>query len=811
MIENKINNGWKFWIDHNAFALIWSTPEFAKEVQIPHDAMLVTPSYMESGNKGNTGYRDGDIYNYLYSLDIPSDYVDKTVKLKFEGVYMNAFVYINGELAGKCPYGYSTFYVNLDGFLKYGESNEIRVIVRNGAMANSRWYSGGGIYRDVYLLVSDLTFIKEDGVQIITETATAENATVVIATEIHNRKHSTAICRLKTVIQDKKGTMVAQEDIPVTLFEQEIRRVSSRIAIDCPNLWSAETPNVYTCYSQLYNENDVIDENKTSFGIRTLNVDARNGLRVNGKNVNLRGACIHHDSGLLGAATYEDAQYRQIELLKKAGFNAIRMSHQPVAQPMLRACDELGMYIMDETFDMWTRCKSDYDYGMSFSEWWEKDVEAMVQKDFNHPSVILYSIGNEIPEIAGNHGIRLAQKIVEKIKSLDRTRFTLASINGVFASGDVIDVIVKDVVADLKSQGKIEGDVNSFMTLMEKYMDDIVMHPELSKRLEKACSVTDIGGYNYMAARYDNDGVDYPNRVIVGSETYPPEISRNWALVESLSHVIGDFTWTGWDYLGEAGVGVPGYSFGEGGFGATYPNQLAYCGDIDITGFRRPASYFREIVFGLRKEPYITVQNPYQYGKKLMKTPWIISDSLSSWTYDGCLEKSVIVEIYSPGDEIELFLNDISLGKKLAGRKVGFITYFDITYTPGTLKAIAYENGIQISTTSLTTATSTCALVVKKEISKSTELIYLSIELLDDSGTLVTNKDMEISIEIDGAADLIGFGTGNPKPLHNYTSNVCNLFQGRAQAILKKNHLGKTFIVRLESDLVTKAISFELE
>jgi len=808
MIEKRINDGWKFWIDHNAFALIWSTPHHAKEVRLPHDAMLETPAHSGSMNKTSTGYRDGDIYNYLYTLDIPKEYIDKIVKLKFEGIYMNAFVYVNGNLAGKCPYGYSTFYVELNEFLRYGEVNEIRVVVRNGAMGNSRWYSGGGIYRDVYLLVSELTHILEAGVSVTTIGLTEEDATLEVLTHLMNRQHTTQIVRLVTKVMDQEGKMVAFDDIPISLFGNEPRKFSMRCVINHPYPWSDETPYLYTCESQIVKEDEVIDSHCTTFGIRMLGLNAKNGLQVNGKTVKLRGACIHHDSGLLGAATYEDAQYRQIELLKEAGFNGIRMSHNPVSQPMLRACDELGMYIMDETFDMWTRCKSDYDYGMVFNEWWEKDIEAMVKKNYNHPSVILYSIGNEIPEIATYHGTRIAHRMVEKIKSLDSTRYTLASINGVFASGDVIDLVVKDVVKDLKSKGKIEGDVNNFMMLMEKHMDDIVIHPELTKNLEKACAVTDIAGYNYMAARYIQDGKDYPNRIIVGSETYPPEIPRNWELVTTLDHVIGDFTWTGWDYIGEAGVGVPGYSFGEGGFGANYPNQLAYCGDIDITGFRRPASYFREIVFGMRKEPYITVQNPYRYGQQVMKTPWILSDSLSSWSYDDCLGKPVIVEIYCSGDEVELFLNDKSLGMKKAGKAVGFITTFDITYLPGTLKARSYEQGKLIGTTQLSTATDQYQLVIEKEERRSHELIYMNIELRDNQQTLVTHRDDAITIVVEGGAELVGFGTGNPKPLDNYTSSQCRLFQGRAQAILKRKNTRDRISISIQSDYVSDEVSF---
>ncbi len=787
MLEQLYNDSWKYWIDKDAFALTWNIPEIANDITLPHDAMIEKGAYAESPNGGNTGFRDGDVYNYVKLFTPPVEYRDKTVKLKFEGVYMNAMVYVNGELAAKSPFGYTTFYACLDEFLRYGEENEIRVQVRNGAMTNSRWYSGGGIYRDVYILIADLVHIKEDGVQITTENVANDYASILVSTELENLGHTSEDYTLETIIQNSDGQVVASDRYEMTLFGQEERKTSQRIAIMTPQLWSEETPVLYTCSSKLYQGDTLIDENLTSFGIRILKLSANRGFCVNGKEVKLRGACIHHDSGLLGAATYEEVQYRQVKKLKEAGFNALRMSHHPMAPAMLRACDELGMYVMDETFDMWNRCKSDYDYGLYFNEWWETDVTAMVRKDYNHPCVILYSIGNEIPEIGTNHGARVAYQISRKIKSLDNTRYTLAAINGVYAAGDSINEIVAEVAAQAGIKGQAEGNVNVFMSVMDKYMDKIVMHEAITERLEKACAETDIAGYNYMTARYEKDGENYPNRVIVGSETYPPEIAKNWEIVKKCSHVIGDFTWTGWDYIGEAGVGIPAYNWGDGGFGAGFPCQLAYCGDIDITGYRRPASYYREIVFGLRKAPYITVQNPQKYSENLIKTPWVLSDSIASWTFKDCDGKPVIVEIYSAGDEVELLCNGKSLGKKTAGRDAEYRVYFETVYEAGTLTAISYENGIEIGKDELKTAGSNRKLVLYAEqpAKIGAEYIFVNIELQDENGIIVTDEDMEVHIVVKGAA-LAGFGSGNPKPQNNFTETTAELFHGRALAIIKK-------------------------
>ena len=792
MIENKWNNDWKFWEDKDSFALVWNIPDIAENVTLPHDAMLKKPAHAESLNVGNTGFRDGDVYTYVKKLYAPKDYKEKTLMLKFEGVYMNAFVYVNGQLSAKSPFGYTTFYAPLNDFLKFDEENEIRVQVRAGAMTNSRWYSGAGIYRDVYFLESGLIYIEPEGVQIKTENVDKEIAVINISTELNNKTAVKEEAILETVIKNKDRKTVAQECTTVTIFGQEGKRIKQRITVVNPMLWSDKTPELYIYEVKLYKadgEKTLLDETRGSFGIRTLSVDVKRGLRINGETVKLRGGCIHHDSGLLGSATYEDAEYRQIHKMKEAGFNAVRMSHHPMAPAMLRACDEIGMYVMDETFDMWNRLKSNYDYGLYFNEWWEKDVTAMVRKDYNHPSVILYSVGNEIPEIGTNKGAQTCMELCDKIRLLDDARYTLASINGVFAAGDALDKIVADVSSNLKKEGKIEGNVNNFMALMDKHLDEIVVHEEISKRLEKACAGADIAGYNYMTARYEPDGEAYPNRIIVGSETYPPEIARNWELVERLPYVIGDFTWTGWDYIGEAGVGIPAYKWGEGGFGAGFPAQLAYSGDFDITGFRRPASYYREAVFGLSETPYIAVQNPKHYGENLIKTPWVISDAAANWNYEGMEGKPVIVEVYSGGDEVELLINGRQVGKKEAGKKVGFRTLFETVYEEGSLVAISYKDGKKLGSRELITAGRDRQLVMKKEayygISEQ-ELIYITVESSDKNGVIAADDSRKITLSVEGSVEVLGFGSGNPKPNYNFNEGVTELFGGRAQIIVKK-------------------------
>lgn len=781
----KYNEDWKFWVDRGSFALVWNIPEYARTLTLPHDAMLEKEAYAQSSNGGNTGFRDGEVYNYVKTLKPEIADQKKTMIVKFEGIYMNAMVYVNGQLAARCPYGYTGFYVYLNEYLKYGSENEIRVIVRNNAMTNSRWYSGGGIYQDVYLMTAEEVYIEPDGVQVTTERLFEDSAVVSVKTAMKNRSNYYRELRLETAVIDQTGKVVSEESVPVTLFESQVREMESRIVVVNPMVWSENTPILYQVRSRLYDMNMLLDENIEHFGIRTLFVDARHGFMVNGESVKFRGACIHHDSGIMGAATFYDAEYRRVGIIKKAGFNAIRMAHHPASPVLLRVCDELGMYVMDEAFDMWQRCKSDNDYGIFFDDWWERDVAAMVKKDFNHPSVVMYSIGNEIPEIGTNHGAEMCHEISQKIKRLDNTRYILASINGVFAAGDVIGQIIGELAAQQKSSQEAGGSVNDFMTVMDAQMDKIVVDYRITERLDKACANIDIAGYNYMTARYELDGAIRPNRVIVGSETYPPEIARNWALVEKLSHVIGDFTWTGWDYIGEAGVGVPAYQHGEGGFGAEFPCQLAYCGDIDIIGYRRPASYFREIVFGLRKNPYIAVQNPYRYGEKLIKTPWVISDSVSSWSYPGMEGKPVVVEVYSAGDKVELFINGRSVGIKESGKETGFITRFETVYEPGKLEAVTYENGKEIGHMSLSSVEGGTTLVAKIEKGITGELTYVDIVSQDKNGTVETAKEQRITYTAETDA-MIWLGSANPKPVTNYIATETETWHGRALLIVRK-------------------------
>ncbi len=791
------NKGWLYWADRSAFALVLSVPKTARKIDLPHDAMLEQPARPDSPNGRNTGFRDGGIYTYVKRFDLKEALADSIISLRFDGVYMNASVYVNGQRAAFHPYGYTAFDVRIDTFLRPGPDNEIRVTVNNSAMPNSRWYSGGGIYRDVWLCVGAKVHIPPMGLQVRTLAADEHSAQLSIQTHVDNLGEALDDAILDIRLLDGSGHEVARDRKAVGALPPGSTAFIGEITVPAPSLWSAETPVLYQCEVTLLHGEIRMDTAATTFGIRTIRLDPARGLLINDRETKLRGACVHHDHGLLGAVSLYDAEYRRVMLLKEAGFNAIRMAHHPAGPNLLRACDMLGVYVMDEAFDTWTRPKADNDYAQHFDDWWARDLQAMSGTHFNHPSVILVSVGNEIPEAATPAGLRITKAMTDLLHTLDPDSPVLAAVNGVFAAGDAMDAILADLREQLRAENVQEWNVNDFLTAMGKHMDRIVQHREITQRLDSIDAITDVAGYNYMSPRYEKDADAYPQRFIVGSETYPPDIARNWALVSRLPRVIGDFTWTGWDYIGEVGVGCPSYGPKKVPFGLGYPCQLAYCGDFDITGFRRPLSYLREIVFGLRNEPYIAVQNPKEDATQLNRSPWMLSDALPSWTWPGHEGQRVTVEVYAPGDEVELLVNGVSLGRKPYGAAAGFRALFEAVYQPGEVRAIVHKDGRVVGESALATAGPPRTLTVSAWTGPQKTLVYADIAVLDNNGRLADKPDIQLTARVSGGAELLGFGTGNPMPIDNFRSMETTTFHGHAQAVIGVKDGGKSFTLHV--------------
>jgi len=771
----RFHKGWKVWKDLDPFELVFRVPDDAEDVELPHDAMFHEEQKQGAINGGFTGNIDAGEYKYYKEFYIPEEYRGGHVMLQFEGIYRNACIFVNQSRVGESAYGYTDFTVDIGDYLKYGGQNDVLVAVKCGTKS-SRWYSGAGIYRDVWMLHGGSLYVKPYGLRMTTLDVDADGALVCVSARIHNDSLSAGTVQVKVSIRDMEGNAAADHTYPVRISSRQTLEFRKNIYIDHAKLWDEFTPDLYQIVLTVSNEKEVLDVTEITSGIRKLSVDSRHGLRVNGKEVKLRGACIHHDQGILGTATYDDYEYRRVKRLKEAGFNAVRSAHNPASQALLKACDRLGVYVMDELVDVWNKSKVSYDYSVDFARNWEKDIEHMVKDDYNHPSVILYSTGNEIFEICTEKGFETSRMLSDKFHELDATRYTTNGINGAFAAGDGLAEIVNDITNGEADTGK--GDVNVFMAAMETNMPGIVAHPVLGEILEKLETTMDIIGYNYMTSRYLMDAERYPDRVMVGTETYPKQIAENWDAITRCPAVIGDFTWTGWDYLGEV---TP-----------VYPDLMNTGGDISITGNRRPVSYYREIVFGLTKKPCIAVQDPARYGVLRNFGPWCYTDCTFCYSYEGQEGKPVMIQVYGGGDSVELFQNGKSLGIQPCGKETGFETKYNTVYEPGELMAVAYEKGAEIGRTSLKTAGKASKIALYVE--KYETLTFVNVDLLDEGGLLVADSKEPLSIQVAGPAKLLAFGGVGALHKKGYELPETTAGEGHALAVLKMEKEGEVTV-----------------
>ncbi|MGW0705645.1 glycoside hydrolase family 2 TIM barrel-domain containing protein [Streptomyces sp. NPDC002643] len=796
MSRRPFNRGWAVKPKANIWEQLTEHAAPATSVVLPHDALIGLPR--DPRTKGATAYFPavGEI-DYTKTFHAPEEWRDRRVSLEFQGAYRDAMVFVNGTRAAHRPYGYSTFTVPIDDLITPGADNTVRVEVRTHE--DSRWYAGAGLHRDVVLVVTELLHLAAEGVTVTTPEADDELAVVEVAVPVTNATRGTATVTVTCEITDDRGQAIAHSTVPLTLRAGETGVSRRRLYVRSPRRWSVDDPYLYSVRTTVAEGEAVRDETVTPLGIRTLRLDPYHGLRINGETVKLRGACIHHDNGVLGAAAVGRAEERRVELLKEAGFNALRSAHNPLSQAMLDACDRLGMLVMDEAFDAWTRTKSPHDYATDFDAWWERDLEAMVRKDRNHPSVVLYSIGNEIPEIGTPLGANLGRRLAEKVRQLDPTRPVTNAVNGFVA---VVDEVVAMMAERMGGAEMESGGVNAAGDLMNR----ITLSPMVAARLEEALASVEVAGLNYAEGRYEVDRELYPDRIVIGTETFPKNIAGNWRLVETNPQVLGDFTWTGWDYLGEVGIGRMRYvDEGPTGVEAAYPWLTAGCGDLDITGHRRPQSYLRETVFGLRHEPYIAVQRPEHHGREpeLSRSQWAWTDSLSTWSWDVELGTPVTVDVYSDADEVELLLNGTSAGRRPAGRDHGFEARFEVAYEPGELVAVAYTAQGEQARTVLRSAAGDPALDVRADrsdlVATSADLAFVTVELRDPAGVLVPHTPRGIEVEVTGAGVLAGLGTGRFDDGESFLASECTTYDGRALAVVRPMQEGE-IIVRVAGE-----------
>ncbi|WP_084127022.1 glycoside hydrolase family 2 TIM barrel-domain containing protein [Demequina sp. NBRC 110054] len=775
-----LNDEWTYRLPTGPFAgADGSRPSVLGTVRLPHDALRDEDRSPDAPSKDASGYYPRAAFTYERALDVPAEWEGQTVQLEIQGAMRRAQVFVNNELAGIRADGYARFFVDVTPYLLFGASNALRIEVRTGE--DSRWYSGAGLHRPVFLHVDDAVRIVNDGVTIVTERIEDDQAVVSVTTTVVNDTRTTRTVRVVTDVASPSGSSCEGDSTPLTLAPGETASVRQLLYVADPSLWSPDSPALYTASVGLEGSSPVV----TAFGIRTITVDPKKGLRLNGEPVLMRGACIHHDNGPLGGAAIGRAEERRIELLKEAGFNAIRTSHNPASVAMLDACDRLGMLVMDEAFDMWTRFKTPYDYAADFPVWWEADVEALVAKDRNHPSVIMYSTGNEIVEVGTPHGARWARRLAQKFRSLDPTRPVTNGANALLAVIDEMPEFIEKM-----------GGLNAAMADYDLF-DEIGKSPSATARMEEAASSLDVFGLNYAESRYEQDLEAFPHRVIVGSETFPSQIGRLWPLVKSHPNVIGDFTWTGWDYLGEVGIGSVQYADdpkANGQLMREYPWLTAWTADIDITGWRRPVSYYREIVFGLRTEPYIAVQRPSRYGVKVVAhSQWSWSDTVSSWSWNGFEGKPVVVEVYADADTVSLELNGSEVARGPVGDMKPMLASLETTYQPGSLVAVAFRDGAEVGRTSLVTAgaPSLVASLDRSAITNSDDdLAYVAIELRDAAGVLAADSVSSVTVIVEGAAVLAGMCSANPSTEERLDASTWKTFDGRALAVVRPTGTG---------------------
>ena len=808
MKKQKFNQDWIFTIGSgSSLDALAGGNNTAKQVTLPHDASIGRERNPEEPNGSGNGFFREESYVYTKTFSMNADDKDKNVYLEFEGVYQNAFVYVNNSFAGKCPYGYSNFYVDITKYLNYNEPNALKVVVKNG-VPSGRWYTGGGIYRDVNLMIADRLHLVPDSVQLAAIEVEDDQAIIRAKSTIAYTGIGIREITLCTELMDAEGNVVAADEMPVMVEEHSEQEYQQKMYVPNPNRWDAENPYLYTYRTYIKENDSVIDEETGTFGIRKLQLDTKHGLRVNGKVVKLRGGCIHHDNGIIGTAEFTHSAEARVKKLKETGFNAIRSAHYPMSRKLLEACDKYGMYVMDEYSDVWVSTKVEFDYSTQMTEWWEHDIENLVKKDYNHPCVIMYSIGNEIPEAGNKFDVQWGKKIADKLRSLDDTRYTTNSLNLLLAiMNDLPKLMAQNAAAQAAANTETDQpqEINSMMNNLGAMMAQFMASDFAAEKVKEACAQVDITGYNYAAARYEIDGKLFPNRILVGSETNPPDLDKNWELVEKLPYVIGDFDWTAWDYIGETGIGKINYTDQQSmGFYALYPCKIAYCGDINILGNRRPISYWRELIWGLRKAPYIAVQLPQHYGEPQSTTQWSMSDAVRSWNWNGYEGKPVKVEVYAVADEVELLINGQSVERKKVGETKKYITIFDTTYHAGKVEVIAYSDGKECGRDEILTASDEVVIAAKADRTQipadGSDIAYIDICMQDASGILNPNADKAVSISLDGPGEIMGYGSADPESEENYYDTVAKAYEGKLRAAVRGTGETGKIVVTLSAD-----------
>ena len=743
--------GWQF--THNGKTV---------NVDLPHDWDIFEGP---NSGKGATGTGGGWFeagkgeYRKEFRVD-GGELKDKLVKLHFEGVYQKAEVFVNGQKAGQHHYGYTPFTVDITNMLKAAsakEANEIVVKVDNSEQPNCRWYSGSGIYRHVWLETMPALHISENGVFVTTPEVNTDKARVQVEVTVQNESQA----------DRNAAVVVGGAQLMVAVKAGESKTVSTTLFVNNPRLWSPESPTLYETKVELKENGTTIDHQTAKYGIRSFSFDAERGFILNGKPTLINGACVHHDDGVLGARAFDDAEIRKVRQMKEAGFNLIRTSHNPTTRAFLDACDSIGMLVIDEAFDGWRTQKNPYDYSTVIDSCFRDDIHAMVLRDRNHPSIISWSIGNEVIERKDIRVVYTARQMKKAILEKDATRPVTEALCAWDRDWEIYDP-----------------------------------HAE----------VLDVVGYNYMLFKHAGDHERDPKRVIWQTESYPRDAFRNWAVVNDFPYVVGDIVWTGLDYLGESGIGrtyYKGEREGESWIKGGQPEwHGAPCGDVDITGWRKPISHYREMLWNKDTQLYMAVKEPNGYHGEIKTTMWSVWPTWESWTWPGWEGKPVEVEVYTQQPEVKLYLDDQLVGTKQVSRDTEFKAVFSVPYKAGTLRAEAGGESV-----TLKTAGEPARLRLTPDRTVMTadgqSLTFVTIEVLDKQGTLVPEAAISCEATIKGAGTLLAFASADLKDTESYTSSHVKTWKGRALLVIRSTQKKGAVSVSIKSTLPTVGLTLK--
>jgi len=718
------------------------------------------PFDADSQSGAAQGFALGGVGWYRKPFALPAVLRGKRLSVTFDGVYMDSQVWFNGHLLGTHPYGYTGFSFDLTPYARLGGAANVLAVKVDAGGKTSRWYSGAGIYRHVWLTATNPVHIGPWGVYVTTPRVNPQEATVRVRTEIDGRGEGQGMSLISRVV-DARGRVVAatSADGP---FAAASGPLDQQMTVLLPHLWSPDTPMLYRLVSTVTVGGRVVDQTQTSFGIRSLSFDAAHGLLLNGRPLKLRGGCVHHDNGPLGSRTYDWAEERRVMLLKANGFNAIRTSHNPPSPAFLDACDRLGVLVMDEAFDCWRYGKNPQDYGRFFDQWWKRDIDSMVLRDRNHPSVALWSIGNEIPEQNGPEAAGRGAMLADEVRLLDPTRPVTQATN---PNGDKLEPLLEHL---------------------------------------------DVAGYNYQAGRFASDHDKHPDRVFAQTESFPNDCFNSWMQVVDHPYVIGDFVWTALDYLGEAGIGRDIYPGEGGGFIGDFPYAVSGCGDFDLIGTRKPQSYFRGVVWGIGPHVTAFVDAVAEGQPGYRVSGWGWPDERASWTWPGTEGKNRTVHVYANTPRIRLLLNGRDLGEKETTRATHDTATYTVPYESGSLAAVGLNaQGGEVSRWTLQTTGPATALRLTPErtviAADGEDLAYVRVEALDAQGRLDPNASNLVRFALTGPGRIVAVGNGDPRSEESFQQPQRRTFRGRCLVILQSSDHTGTLHLAARADGLTGA------